>query len=83
MSYYIRMRSVLFFWFAAHLWALGGPRYVQTFPRAGAFALAESGSAAAIRVDAADWPGVQRAAHDLQADLKRVTGITPAWESPD
>ena len=48
----------------------------------GAFALAEKGSAAAIRVDAADWPGVQRAAHDLQADVNRVTGITPAWDTP-
>src|ERR1051325_7699026 len=65
--------------FAANLWAVGGPRYVETAPRPGAFALAENRSAAAIRVDKADWPGVQRAAHDLQADVNRVTGITPAW----
>jgi Glycosyl hydrolase family 115/Gylcosyl hydrolase family 115 C-terminal domain len=75
------MRFLLFFWFGAHLWALGSPRYVETSPRAGTFALAENGSAATIRVDAADWPGVQRATHDLQADVKRVTGITPAWDT--
>ena len=40
--------------------------------------MVENGSAAALRVDAADWPGVQRAARDLQADVNRVTGVTPA-----
>ncbi|MGA3236688.1 MAG: glycosyl hydrolase 115 family protein [Bryobacteraceae bacterium] len=69
------------FLFAANLWALGGPRYVETSPHPGAFALVENGSAAAIRIDAADWPGVQRAAHDLQADVNRVTGVTPAWDT--
>ena len=82
MSYYIRMRPLLtFLLFAANLGALGGPRYVETAPHPGAFALVENGSAAAIRVDAADWPGVQRAAHDLQADVNRVTGVTPAWDT--
>ena len=52
-----------------------------TSPHPGAFALVENGSAAAVRVDAADWPGVQRAAHDLQADVNRVTGVTPAWDT--
>src|ERR1051325_4085777 len=69
--------------FAANLWAVGGPRYVETAPRPGAFALAENPSAATIRVDKADWPGVQRAAHDLQADVNRVTGITPAWDTTE
>src|SRR5580692_12532918 len=81
-SYCIRMRPLLTcFLFAANLWALGGPRYVETSPRPGAFALVENGSAAAVRVDAADWPGVQRAAYDLQADVNRVTGFTPAWDT--
>jgi hypothetical protein len=66
---------------AEHLSALGGPRYVKTFGQPGGFALFENGSAAAIRVDAADWPGVQRAAHDLKADVERVTGVTPAWDT--
>ena len=65
---------------AASLWALGGPHYVETSPRPGAFALVEKGTAA-IRVDASDWPGVLRAAHDLQADVDRVTGVTPAWDT--
>src|ERR1700733_7356521 len=69
------------FLLTANLWALGGPRYVETTPRTGAFALVENGSAAALRVDAADWPGVVRAAHDLQADVNRVTGVTPAWDT--
>ena len=63
------------------LWAVGGPRYVETSPRPGAFALVQNGAAAAVEVDAADWPGVQRAAHDLQADINRVTGVTPAWNT--
>ncbi len=74
------MRSLLvFFLSTARLWALGGPHYVETSPQPGAFALTEKGNAAAIRVDPSDWPGVIRAAHDLQADVNRVTGVTPAW----
>jgi hypothetical protein len=76
------MRILLAFsLFAAHLWALGGPRYVETSPQPGAFTLVEKGAAAAIRVDPADWPGVTRAAHDLEADVTRVTGIIPAWSA--
>lgn len=75
------MRSILIcLYFAAHLGAVGGPRYVETSPRSGAFPLVEHGSAAAVRVDAADWPGVLRAARDLQADVNRVTGVTPPWD---
>ncbi len=36
---------------------------------------------APICVDAADWPGVVRAAGDLQADIERVTGRRPGLES--
>ena len=81
-SYYMHMRPLLtFLLLAANLWALGGPHYVGTSSRPGSFALVENGSAAAVRVDAADWPGVLRAAHDLQADVNRVTGVTPAWDT--
>jgi hypothetical protein len=65
----------------ANLWAVGGPRYVENSAGAGAFALVANGSAAALRVDGADWPGVQRAARDLQADVNRVTGVTPVWNT--
>jgi hypothetical protein len=42
------------------------------------FPLAHGGAVAPLFVDAADWPGVARAAGDLQADLGRVTGTNPA-----
>jgi hypothetical protein len=44
----------------------------------GSFTIAENGRAAAIWVDANDFPGVARAAADLQKDIHRVTGLTPA-----
>jgi hypothetical protein len=37
--------------------------------------LASSSAAVKIHADAADWPGVLRAAHDLAIDFGRVTGI--------
>jgi hypothetical protein len=40
--------------------------------------LVRRGSAAPIHVAASDWPGVQRAARDLQADIERVTRVKPA-----
>ncbi len=46
-------------------------------PHSRGVSVVENGSAAALRVDAADWPGVQRAARDLQLDVSRVTGVTP------
>jgi hypothetical protein len=48
---------MVLFWFAANIWALDGPRYIVTSSRPGTFALVENGSAAAVRVDAADHPG--------------------------
>ncbi len=65
----------------ANVWGLGAPRYVESVPLPGAFPLMENGTTATLRVDPADWPGVQRAARDLQADVNRVTGITPAWNT--
>ena len=40
----------------------------------GSLQLASDGSSPQIILDGADWPGVIRAAHDLAADLGRVTG---------
>ncbi len=45
---------------------------------AGETVLVRNGAAAPIHVSVADWPGVQRAARDLQADIARVTGVQPA-----
>lgn len=41
----------------------------------GSSLLATSSSPANIHVDAADWPGVLRAAHDLALDFGRVTKV--------
>ena len=43
------------------------------------FPLVVAGRAAGLRVEAQDYPGVIRAAHDLQADIGRVTGIMPGF----
>ncbi|MDO7876713.1 glycosyl hydrolase 115 family protein [Hymenobacter sp. ASUV-10] len=45
----------------------------------GDFILAAKGKAATIYASASDWPGVLRAAHDLQADVQRVTKIQPVF----
>ena len=41
----------------------------------GSYLLATRSSPANIHVDAADWPGVLRAAHDLAIDFGRVTNV--------
>ncbi|WP_210521123.1 glycosyl hydrolase 115 family protein [Hymenobacter terricola] len=41
------------------------------------FILATAGKTAAIYTSATDWPGVLRAAKDLQADVQRVTKVEP------
>jgi hypothetical protein len=48
-------------------------------PVTGAFPLVSASAAASIFVDPADWPGVRRAAGDLQADIERVTGVRPEF----
>ncbi|MGA2574573.1 MAG: glycosyl hydrolase 115 family protein [Bryobacteraceae bacterium] len=58
--------------------ALGQPRYVETVARPGSFPIAQAKACAAIYVDAGDYAGVIRAAGDLQSDIARVTGCTPA-----
>ena len=51
--------------------ALGEPKYVESAPSAGSFAIVRQGSVARIYVDSGDYPGVTRAAGDLQADIAR------------
>ena len=58
--------------------AIGQPCFVEFAPAPGEFPIAASGEASTIYVDPQDFPGVIRAARDLQADIGRVTGITPA-----
>ena len=65
--------------FPLHALASGQPRYVKTSPGPGSFTLADAGKTAILYIDAGDWPGVIRAAHDLQADIQRVTGVGPVF----
>ncbi len=60
------------------LLALGNSPYASERPAPGAVAIAQKSGAATIYVDAADWPGVRRAAGDLASDIDRVTGTKPA-----
>jgi hypothetical protein len=51
--------------------------YISMEPQGAAFTLVRSRSAAPIVVSGRDYPGVVRAAGDLQADIERVTGVKP------
>jgi Glycosyl hydrolase family 115/Gylcosyl hydrolase family 115 C-terminal domain len=58
--------------------ALGQAKYVEFVRHPNDFAISEKQSLATIYVDANDHAGVVRAVGDLQADLARVIGRTPA-----
>lgn len=58
--------------------AIGQPNYIQTTPAPGGFTLAQNGAVASLYVDPKDDWGVMHAAHELQADIQRVTGSKPA-----
>jgi hypothetical protein len=63
---------------AAPAWAIGRPRFVEFKATPGAFVLFNKGVAAPILIDSQDYPGVLRAARDLQTDIERVTKTRPA-----
>ena len=63
--------------------ALGGAREIEFQPAPGALPLVANHTAARIQVSADDWPGVRRAAGDLQADVERVTGVKPVLAISD
>ncbi|MCC3158562.1 glycosyl hydrolase 115 family protein [Hymenobacter sp. 15J16-1T3B] len=56
----------------------GADTYVSADKGKGRFPLVAGGQAAPLFASAADWPGVLRAARDLQADIQRVTQRQPA-----
>lgn len=58
--------------------ALGQKNYVAEIPSRGSFPIVQAKNAATIFVDEGDYAGVVRAAGDLQADVARVTGFSPA-----
>ena len=57
--------------------AIGQERYVTFSAKPGDFPLAQGNDTATLFVDPQDWPGVVRAAGDLQSDIERVTGHKP------
>jgi len=63
---------------AQRSFALGQAQFVRFTSAKGCFVIAESNKTAKIYVDSADWPGVVRATNYLQADIARVTALTPA-----
>jgi hypothetical protein len=56
--------------------AIGQTRYVDSVDSEGSFCLAQKEELAVLYVDSRDYPGVVRAANDLQADIARVTSRT-------
>jgi hypothetical protein len=63
---------------AGTCWATGEERFVEGEFHSGDFVLARAGGAAAMYVDARDYPGVTRAVNDLSRDIQNVTGAAPA-----
>ena len=63
--------------FASTSYGVGGTRYIEFKSIEGAMELASKDKAAPILIDSQDYPGVIRAAHDLQTDIGRVTGNQP------
>ncbi|MGI4863364.1 MAG: glycosyl hydrolase 115 family protein [Janthinobacterium lividum] len=53
------------------------PSYISAKKTVGAFPLVAGREAAPLYASPDEWPGVLRAAHDVQADINRVTGRTP------
>jgi len=56
---------------------IGQASYVANSAGAGSFPLVQGQQTATIYVDSSDWPGVVRAAGDLQSDVERVTKKKP------
>src|ERR1039457_1311317 len=66
------------FIFVPNGFALGQVQYVENVSHPGGFPIVQPGVAANLYVDTNDFAGVLRAANDLQADIARVAGLTPA-----
>ena len=68
---------VLFFCGPIFAFTIGETPYIEYAASSGSFPIAANGHASPIYVDSNDDPGVVRAAHDLQSDIRRVTTLTP------
>jgi hypothetical protein len=67
-----------FLMLASRVFALGQPQYIEFNSGNDSFPIVEKGVASNLFVDTNDFAGVIRAAGDLQADINRVTGLSPA-----
>ncbi len=61
-----------------HAITIGEDRYMDSAYHPGDFSIVTRNVAATLFVDSTDFPGVVRAANDLQADIERVTNHTAA-----
>ena len=61
--------------FTLNVWAIGQLSYVRDTAVSGGFPIIQGGKAAKVYVDAADWPGVARAARNLRTDISKVSGV--------
>lgn len=55
--------------------------YITKEKKGKTFSLVSSGKATSLYIDDADYPGVIRAAKDLQQDIARVSDVTPPLEN--
>jgi hypothetical protein len=78
-----KLPLVLAFWLLASTaaFAVDDTRYVASQNGKGRFALSSAGKSAPLYVHAQDYPGVIRAAKDLQTDINRVTQALPSLSS--
>lgn len=77
------MAAALLFALLAHppgALALGQPQYIRAAATPGSFTLAQDGTTAKLYVDPKDDWGVIHAARELQADIRRVTGLEAPLE---
>lgn len=64
--------------FSGGVQAIGQATCVSFTSSSSSFAIVRDGSATPVFLSEDEWPGVQRAAYDFAADIKRVTSVSPA-----
>ncbi|MFD2285234.1 glycosyl hydrolase [Pedobacter petrophilus] len=70
---------ILLLAFKTTIHAAGADPFISKNFAQGSFTVAGKGAVSSILVSGNEWPGVVRAATDLQTDLEKVTGIKPAF----
>src|SRR5215469_8526216 len=84
-SHILRIGALALFCLLAscHAGAIGQERYVETSHKQSDFSIVEKKMATPLYVDSGDYPGVIRAAKDLQADIERVTNCSATFISDE